>query len=122
MGKKTDKITGRAKQAVGAVTGDEETKREGERQENKGRLKGKVDSTVDKAQDALEDPKDKGRQEIDDRAIRAHTTRAREIDLVTAFLGRSSVARATEADLPAQACPPGPSRHCSPLHRRPARP
>jgi uncharacterized protein YjbJ (UPF0337 family) len=59
MGEKTDKIAGRAKQAVGAVTGDEETKREGERQEDKGKLKGKVDSTVDKAQDALGDLKDK---------------------------------------------------------------
>jgi uncharacterized protein YjbJ (UPF0337 family) len=58
MGEKTDKISGRAKQAAGAVTGDEETKREGERQENKGKLKGKLDSTVDKAQDALEDLKD----------------------------------------------------------------
>ena len=55
MGEKTDKTAGRAKQAVGAVTGDEETKREGERQEDKG----KPDSTVDKAQDALEDLKDK---------------------------------------------------------------
>ena len=36
-------------------TSDEETKREGERQENKGKL----DSTVDKAQDTLEDLKDK---------------------------------------------------------------
>jgi uncharacterized protein YjbJ (UPF0337 family) len=59
MGEKSDKITGRAKQAVGAVIGDEETKREGERQENKGRLKGKLDSTAEKAQDALEDLKDK---------------------------------------------------------------
>jgi uncharacterized protein YjbJ (UPF0337 family) len=59
MDEKTDKIMGRAKQAVGAATGDEETKREGERQENKGKLKGKLDSTVDKAQDALEDLKDK---------------------------------------------------------------
>jgi uncharacterized protein YjbJ (UPF0337 family) len=59
MGEKTDKIGGRAKQAVGAVTGDEDTKRKGERQEGKGKLKGKLDSTVDKAQDALEDLKDK---------------------------------------------------------------
>src|ERR1019366_674731 len=59
MGEKTDRISGRVKQAVGAVTGDEETKREGERQEDKGKLKGKLDSTVDKAQDALEDLKDK---------------------------------------------------------------
>ena len=55
MGEKTDKISGRAKQAVGAVTGDEDTKSKGERQEDKGKL----DSTVDKAQDALEDLKDK---------------------------------------------------------------
>jgi uncharacterized protein YjbJ (UPF0337 family) len=55
MGEKTDKAAGRAKQAVGAVTGDEETKREGERQEDKGKLKGTLDSAVDKAQDVVED-------------------------------------------------------------------
>jgi uncharacterized protein YjbJ (UPF0337 family) len=59
MGEKTDKISGRAKQAVGAVTGDEETKHEGERQEDKGKLKGKLDSVVGKAEHALEDLKDK---------------------------------------------------------------
>ena len=59
MGEQTDKISGRAKQAVGAVTGDEETKREGERQEDKGKLKGKLDSVVDKAEHALEDLKGK---------------------------------------------------------------
>jgi uncharacterized protein YjbJ (UPF0337 family) len=59
MSAKTDKIIGRAKQAVGAVTGDEETKREGERQEDKGKLKGKLDSAVDKAQHAIEDLKHK---------------------------------------------------------------
>ena len=58
MGEKTDKIVGRAKQAVGAVTGNEKTKREGKRQETKGKLKGKLDSAVDKAQDALGDLKD----------------------------------------------------------------
>jgi uncharacterized protein YjbJ (UPF0337 family) len=61
MGEKTDKIEGRAKQAVGAVTGDQETKREGERQEDKGKLKGNFDSAIDKAQDALVDLKDIGR-------------------------------------------------------------
>jgi uncharacterized protein YjbJ (UPF0337 family) len=59
MGEQTDKISGRAKQAVGAVTGDEETKRKGERQEDKGKLKGKLDSAVEKAEHALEDLKDK---------------------------------------------------------------
>ena len=58
MGEKSDKIIGRAKQAVGAVTGDKETKREGERQETKGKLKGNLDSAVDKAHDALGDLKD----------------------------------------------------------------
>ena len=52
-----DQTVGRAKQAVGAVTGDEETKREGQRHEDKGRLKGKVDSAFDKVQHALEDLK-----------------------------------------------------------------
>ena len=57
MGAKTDQAMGRAKQAVGAVTGDEETKREGQRQEDKGKLKGKLDSAIDKAHHALENLK-----------------------------------------------------------------
>jgi uncharacterized protein YjbJ (UPF0337 family) len=59
MGAKSDQAIGRAKQAAGAVTGDEEIKREGERQEDKGKLKGKLDSAFDKAQHALEDLKHK---------------------------------------------------------------
>ncbi|MGZ4597502.1 MAG: CsbD family protein [Actinomycetes bacterium] len=59
MGEKTDKMSGRAKQAAGAVTGDEDLKREGERQEDKGKLTGKFDEAVDKARDVLEDLKDK---------------------------------------------------------------
>lgn len=59
MGANTDQTMGRAKQAVGAVTGDEETKREGQRQEDKGKLKGKLDSVFDKVQHALEDLKHK---------------------------------------------------------------
>lgn len=35
----TDKITGRAKQAVGDLTGDAGTKREGRREERKGEAK-----------------------------------------------------------------------------------
>jgi uncharacterized protein YjbJ (UPF0337 family) len=59
MSEITDKIIGRAKQTLGAITGNVKTKREGERQEDKGKLKGKVNSTIDKAQDALTDLKDK---------------------------------------------------------------
>ena len=58
MGEKTDTISGRAKQAVGAVTGDAKTKREGERQEKKGELKGKLDTAVGKVQDARQDLRD----------------------------------------------------------------
>lgn len=35
----TDKITGRAKQATGDITGDADTKRQGEREERKGDVK-----------------------------------------------------------------------------------
>jgi uncharacterized protein YjbJ (UPF0337 family) len=59
MGEQTDKIAGRAKQAVGAITGDEETKLEGQRQEDKGKLKGRLDAAIDKAHDTLEDLKHK---------------------------------------------------------------
>jgi uncharacterized protein YjbJ (UPF0337 family) len=59
MGEKTDKIIGRAKQALGAVTGNEEMKRSGQRREEKGKLKGKLDSTIGKTQDALGDLKKK---------------------------------------------------------------
>ena len=59
MGAKTDQAVGRAKQAVGAVTGDEETKRQGQRQEDKGKIKGKLDSVFDRAQHALEGLKHK---------------------------------------------------------------
>ncbi len=53
-GKTTDTIGGRAKQAAGAITGDEKLKREGRNDERKGKLKGKVDDAVDKAKDALD--------------------------------------------------------------------
>jgi len=59
MGQKTDKIIGRAKQALGAMTGNEKMKREGQRQEDKGKLKGKLDSTIGKTQGALKNLKDK---------------------------------------------------------------
>jgi uncharacterized protein YjbJ (UPF0337 family) len=57
MGAKTDQIFGRAKQALGAITGNKKMKRKGQVQESKGEVKGKFASTVDKSQDALEDLK-----------------------------------------------------------------
>ncbi|MFL5862652.1 MAG: hypothetical protein ACJ780_18065 [Solirubrobacteraceae bacterium] len=59
MGQKTDKIIGRAKQALGAVTGNEKMKREGRRKEDKGRLKGQLDSTIGKTQGALKNLQNK---------------------------------------------------------------
>lgn len=59
MGAKSDQAVGRAKQAVGAVSGDEEAKHEGQHQEDKGKLKAKLDSAVDRAQHALDDLKHK---------------------------------------------------------------
>ncbi len=93
MGKTTDKIQGRAKQAVGSVTGDQETKREGERQEAKGKLKGNIDSAIDRAQDALADFKDKADDAVDalkDKIDRKSTAmRARENDATRPVVGRA---------------------------------
>ena len=54
MGELTDKVTGRAKQAAGAITGDDATRREGVRDERKGDAKGAVNDAADKARDALD--------------------------------------------------------------------
>ncbi len=59
MGELTDKATGRAKQAAGAVTGDDETRREGERDERKGEAKGAVNDAADKVKDGIDSLKDK---------------------------------------------------------------
>ena len=53
----TDKIFGRAKQALGVITGDKKMKRKGQVQEEKGGLKDKAKTTIDKTQDALGDLK-----------------------------------------------------------------
>jgi uncharacterized protein YjbJ (UPF0337 family) len=57
MNATTDKIFGRAKQALGAITGDKKMKREGRVQEHKGELKDTVNATIDKTQDTLGDLK-----------------------------------------------------------------
>ena len=59
MGEKTDVAAGRAKQAAGAITGDEERKREGQRQEDRGTAKGKIDDVIDRAHEALDTLKHK---------------------------------------------------------------
>jgi uncharacterized protein YjbJ (UPF0337 family) len=59
MGELTDKATGRAKQAAGAITGDDETRREGVRDERKGDAKGAVNDAADKVKDGIDTLKDK---------------------------------------------------------------
>ena len=54
-----------AKQAVGALTGNKATKREGERQERKGEVKGHIDDAAEKAQDATSSLKDKLKDAVD---------------------------------------------------------
>ena len=59
MGEHADKASGRVKQAAGALTGDDETKREGEREERKGEIKEKVNDAADTVKDGIDDVKDK---------------------------------------------------------------
>jgi uncharacterized protein YjbJ (UPF0337 family) len=65
MGEHIDKISGRVKQAVGALKGDRDLKREGEHKERKGEVKGHIDDAVDKAQDAADEVKDKIESAVD---------------------------------------------------------
>jgi uncharacterized protein YjbJ (UPF0337 family) len=54
-----DEVKGRAKQAVGDLTGDRDTRREGKVDERAGQAKEKVDELEDKAKDAVDAVKDK---------------------------------------------------------------
>ena len=47
----TDKISGRAKQAVGDIAGDEDTKRQGRQEERKGDVKDEAAQAEEKASD-----------------------------------------------------------------------
>lgn len=54
----TDKVTGKAKQAIGDVTGDDETRREGLDEERKGEKKDELehaDAKADKKADEVAD-------------------------------------------------------------------
>lgn len=59
MGAETDRAKGRVKQAAGDLTGDEETKREGKRDELAGQTKEKIDAARDKARDAVDSVKER---------------------------------------------------------------
>lgn len=55
----TDKVKGRAKQAAGDVTGDEELERDGEKDELAGKAKDTVDDAKDKVEGAIDSVRDK---------------------------------------------------------------
>ena len=47
----TDKLKGRLKEATGALTGDEDLKKEGQRDQAAAKVKGVVEKVIDKAKD-----------------------------------------------------------------------
>lgn len=49
---KQDDVKGRVKESVGAITDDEEMKREGRKDQAAGKVKEKVEKAVDKVKDA----------------------------------------------------------------------
>lgn len=59
MGEYTDKASGKVKQAAGDLTGDDETKREGEREEAKGDLKEKANDAASAVKDGVENVREK---------------------------------------------------------------
>jgi uncharacterized protein YjbJ (UPF0337 family) len=50
---KSDELKGRVKEAAGALTGDDELKREGQVDQAAGKIKQAVEKVVDKVKDAL---------------------------------------------------------------------
>ena len=59
MGEAIDQAKGRAKQAAGDLTDDDDLKREGKGDELLGKAKGALDDLREKADDALDSAKDK---------------------------------------------------------------
>jgi len=55
MGEKADQAKGRAKEAAGDLTGDEDLQREGKADRVGGELKEKIGEAVDKVKDKVDD-------------------------------------------------------------------
>jgi uncharacterized protein YjbJ (UPF0337 family) len=55
MSSGTDQVKGRAKQAIGSLTGDEKLKSDGRHDERAGQIKQKADEAIDAVRDKLED-------------------------------------------------------------------
>jgi len=56
-GGKADEVKGRVKEAAGALTGDEELKREGQRDQAVGQVKQAAEKVIDKVKDAVKSVK-----------------------------------------------------------------
>jgi len=50
---KSDELKGRVKEAAGALTGDEQLKREGKTDQAVGKIKQQVEAVIDKVKDAF---------------------------------------------------------------------
>ena len=59
MSGETDKLIGKAKQAAGDITDNDDLEREGERDEAAGRIKDAVDDAGDAVDDVVDNIKDK---------------------------------------------------------------
>ena len=59
MSSETDEMKGRAKEAAGVLTDDEELQREGQYDQAAGDVKHKVDDAADWVKDKIDDVKDK---------------------------------------------------------------
>jgi uncharacterized protein YjbJ (UPF0337 family) len=59
MGENIDKVKGRAKQAAGDLTDNDDLQREGKTDQAAGKAKKFVDDAKDKAKDVIDDIKDK---------------------------------------------------------------
>ena len=59
MSGKTDEMKGRAKEALGDLTDDEEMRREGQRDQAAGGIKKQIDDAGDWAKDKVDDLKDR---------------------------------------------------------------
>lgn len=65
MGKTTDQIKGRIKEAAGALTNDRDLKRDGKKDRLAGEVKEKLDQAKDKVEDVVDAAKDKVNQAKD---------------------------------------------------------
>jgi uncharacterized protein YjbJ (UPF0337 family) len=65
MGSKTDTITGRIKEAVGALTDNDHLKREGQREQAVGEVKEAAESAAEQVKDTVERVAETGKDTVE---------------------------------------------------------